>query len=221
MGTRLVHYKGFLTTEKIAFGMTAAGQNAKRLADDAQRLFDAERYPSALSLAVLSLEESGKHSILREMSTATTGEQILGLSKRYRRHTSKHTLTLMPERIANGARRAIEFAECVEGGATGEKATYDSLKQIGFYTDCLGKGHWSIPTDVIGRSIAEILVRFAITTSATEKVTSNREIELWVTHMQAGFTRPRLIAWASAMVSEGLSPDGYVEEMAEFTVGLE
>jgi hypothetical protein len=126
----------------------------------------------------------------------------------------------MPERIANGARRAIEFAKCVEGGATEEKATYDSLKQLGFYIDCLGKGHWSIPTDVINRGIAEMLVRFAISTSATEKVTTNREIELWVMHMQAGFTRPRLIAWASAMVSEGLSPEGYVEEMAEFTAGL-
>jgi hypothetical protein len=65
-----------------------------------------------------------------------------------------------------------------------------------------------------------MLVRFAVTTSVTAKVTTNREIELWVTHMQTGFTRARLIAWASAMVSEGLSPEGYVEEMAEFTAGL-
>jgi hypothetical protein len=43
MGSRLIQYKGFLTTEKVAAGMTAAGQNAKRLADDAQLLFEAER----------------------------------------------------------------------------------------------------------------------------------------------------------------------------------
>ncbi len=217
---KLKQYRGFLTTDQVAAGMNCAGQNAKRLAEDAQLLFDAERYPSALSLAVLSLEESGKHSILREMSTATTEEQILALWKRYRRHTAKHTLTLMPERIANGARRAIEFRDCVGDGAQDEKASYDALKQLGFYTDCLGKAHWSIPSEVIDRKIAEMLVRFAVTTSAREKSTSNREIELWVTHMQAGVTRPNLIEWAKAMVAEGLHPDGYAEEMAEFTAGL-
>jgi AbiV family abortive infection protein len=221
MGSRLTQFRGFLTTQQVADGMSAAAQNAKRLAVDAQRLFDAERYPSAVSLAVLSLEESGKLTILREMSTATTQEQIAALWKRYRRHTSKHILTLMPERVAKGARRATEFRDCVEGGAPEEKATYDALKQLGFYTDCLGAGHWSIPADVIDRKLAEMLVGFATASTAKEKSTTNREIELWVTHMQAGFTRPRLIAWATAMVAEGLQPPAYVEEMADFTVGLQ
>ena len=57
--------------------MTCAKQNAKRLAEDAQLLFDAERFPSALSLAVLSLEESGKLIILRGMATAVTDQEIL------------------------------------------------------------------------------------------------------------------------------------------------
>ncbi|MBN1085452.1 AbiV family abortive infection protein [Erwinia aphidicola] len=30
----------------------------------------------------------------------------------------------------------------------------DQLKQISFYTDCLGKAHWSIPDNVIDRDTA-------------------------------------------------------------------
>jgi AbiV family abortive infection protein len=221
MAGKLKQYRGFLTTGQIASGMTCADMNAKRLADDAKLLFDAGRYPSALSLAVLSLEESGKHSILRQMATVIDEKELAGLWKGYRRHTSKHTLTLMPERIANGARRAVEFRDCVDDTALDEIESYDALKQLGFYTDCLGgDGHWSIPENVIGRDIAEMLLRFATATSARARETTPREIELWVVHMQAGITRPNLINWARSMVAEGLQPAGYVEQMTEFTVGL-
>lgn len=216
----LKQFRSFLTTDQVAAGMTCAKLNAKRLAMDAQILFDAERYPSALSLAVLSLEESGKLTILREMATAVTEYEILELWKRYRRHTAKHALTLMPARIAKGARRAIQFRECVEDKAQDEKKTYDALKQLGFYTDCLGKAHWSMPAEVIDRKLAEILVRFAVTISSRERHTTTREIELWAMHMQAGLTRPNLINWARAMVAEGIEPEGYAEELAEFTFGL-
>lgn len=217
---KLKQYRGFLTTEQVAAGMTCAKQNAKRLADDAQLLFTSERYPSALSLAVLSLEESGKAMILREMATATTEKEILELWKRYRRHTEKHSLTLMPERIAKGARRASEFRECVDDTAQDEKETYDALKQLGFYTDCLGKAHWSIPAEVIDHKLADMLVRFAAAASSQGHETTPREIELWVMHMQSGLTRPNLINWAKAMVAEGLQPEGYAEGLANFTFGL-
>jgi AbiV family abortive infection protein len=45
--------------------MNAAIANAQRLAEDAQLLLDAERFPSAASLAILALEEAGKVIILR------------------------------------------------------------------------------------------------------------------------------------------------------------
>jgi AbiV family abortive infection protein len=218
--SRLNQYRSFLTADEVAAGITCAAANARRLAEDAQMLFDAERYPSAIALAVLSLEEAGKQSILREMSTATTQEQILGLWKRYRRHTAKHSLTLMPERVAKGATRAVDFRDCVGDSAQDEKAAYDALKQLGLYTDCLGNGHWSVPTEVIDRNISGMLVRIAMTTSARERQATQREIELWVTHMQTGITRPNLIRWAGAMVAEGLHPRGYAEQMAEFTIGI-
>ena len=37
----------------------------------------------------------------------------------------------------------------------------DNLKQIGFYTDCLGRANWSIPADVIDRGNAERIILVA------------------------------------------------------------
>lgn len=70
-----------------------------------------------------------------------------------------------------------------------EKASYDALKQLGFYTDCLGEANWSIPAEVINCQIAEALVWLARTWSVSRETTNRREIELWVTHMQGGITR--------------------------------
>lgn len=64
----------------------------------------------------------------------------------------------MPEPVANGARRAIEFQDCVGDGAQDDKASYDALKQLGFYTDCLGNAHWSIPSEVIDPTDAAYIV---------------------------------------------------------------
>jgi hypothetical protein len=46
---------------------------------------------------------------------------------------------------------------------------------------------------------------------------SEAELELWVMHMQGGPTKENLLRWATAMVSAGLKPRGYVGEMTRFT----
>jgi AbiV family abortive infection protein len=57
--------------------MTAASENAARLAQDAILLLDAGCLPTACSLAVLSIEESGKVSILRAMSLARDDNELI------------------------------------------------------------------------------------------------------------------------------------------------
>ena len=65
--TKLSQYRGRLTPAQVADGMNAAIRNALRLADDAHALFDLERHPTAVSIAVLSIEDStgwaGPHRI--------------------------------------------------------------------------------------------------------------------------------------------------------------
>src|ERR1700722_2494205 len=123
---RLNQYRSFLTSEQIAAGINAATENAARLARDANLLLDGGRFPTSCSLALLSFEESGKSTILRQMATATTQAEVLNLWKRYRRHLDKHLITLMPERIARGARRLSEFKECVTDASLDERNTYDN-----------------------------------------------------------------------------------------------
>jgi len=51
--------------------MAATRRNARRLAEDAQRLLDHGRWASAASLTVLSIEESGKVGVLWRLSLAS------------------------------------------------------------------------------------------------------------------------------------------------------
>ena len=80
-----MQFRGRLTNAEIAQGMTAALSNARRLLADAVILLDAKRFPTAASLAVLSIEESGKSSILRAMSVARTDKDVSNLWKDARR----------------------------------------------------------------------------------------------------------------------------------------
>ena len=76
MKTKLQPYRGKLSLGQIVAGMNAAIRNARRLADDAKTLLDLSRYPTAASLAILSIEESGKVSVLRLMAIAPDEQAI-------------------------------------------------------------------------------------------------------------------------------------------------
>src|SRR5271169_2125890 len=96
-------YRGPLTAAEIAEGMNAARRNALRLAADARILVDAERLPTAAALAALSIEESGKTSILRQLATATSPEAIKAAWQQYRDHRSKNAAWILPDLVGGGA----------------------------------------------------------------------------------------------------------------------
>jgi len=77
-------YRGKLTPAQVAEGMNAAATNAARLLDDAKLLFEAKRFPTALSLAILSIEESGKLAVLRGIATAKSSQVLLDNWSNYR-----------------------------------------------------------------------------------------------------------------------------------------
>ena len=101
---KLRQYSGELDAAQISCGMNAACRNARRLADDARLLLDAGRYPTAASLAALSIEESGKASVLRGLALAPTEEARRRAWKDYRSHRSKNAAWILPELAAKGAR---------------------------------------------------------------------------------------------------------------------
>jgi len=89
----------------VAEGINAACQNAKRLADDAEILLKNKRYPSAASLAILSIEESGKVSILRGLSVAKNSDDLKESWQEYRSHTKKNAAWIIADLLESGARK--------------------------------------------------------------------------------------------------------------------
>lgn len=210
--TKLDQYRGRLNPLKIAEGINAAASNARRLAEDARLLLDNRRFPTAASLAILSIEESGKTSILRRLSVAESDQEVKDCWSEYRSHTKKNVMGALYDELARGARKLDEFL-----GMFREDAKYprvlDQVKQIGFYTDCLGKAHWSEPAVMVDEALAKQLVTIAESLAKSKEV-SPREIELWVKHLgpvwnkDPGWMRKALENWYEDMQQHGLAPDG-------------
>jgi AbiV family abortive infection protein len=191
--------------------MNAATANARRLAQDARALFSNERFPSAASLAALSIEESGKVVILRRFLTAGP-DDIKSLWKEYRSHTKKNINWILPQLAAQGARRLEDFRLIVDDSSDHPRVL-DATKQIGFYTDCFNQAHWSVPAEVIDRELAKGLVT-AAEVLAPERVVAVLELELWAKHMKPVWNKKvewmqqALVNWYSDMQAAGLAPAG-------------
>lgn len=223
MQRKLDSYKGPLSITQIADGMNAALRNAVRLAKDARLLVDAERLPSAVSLAILSIEEAGKISILRALAFAENEQDLKTEWRRYRSHTSKNLQWILPQLMTAEARSLDDLRPLFDENSD-HPQLLDQLKQIGFYTDCLGsKAHWSLPEEVIDLDLAEMLVNAAEILSSGA-LTTEREIALWVKHLRPVWKqsdremKQALVDWYAAMQAEGLKDAG-PNKMEQFARG--
>jgi AbiV family abortive infection protein len=204
-------YRGVLTIKQVATGMNAATNNSRRLAQDARLLLDNKRWPTAASVAALSIEESGKVVILRRFLTAKSDE-IKGLWKEYRTHTKKNINWIFPELVSKGARRLEDFNPMFDS-ASDHPEVLDATKQIGFYTDCLGNARWSLPSEVVDEALAKSLVTAAEVLSPGRNI-SVRELELWVEYLgpvwdkNPDWMKQALVNWYGALQAEGLVPPG-------------
>lgn len=174
-------YKDKLDNKQVADGINAARHDARRLTEDAQILLESHRYPTAASLAILSIEESGKEHIIRGMAIAGTDDEVLQHWKDYRSHTKKNIMWLLPQLVMEGARHLDDFKPLFESTAE-HPYILEQVKQIGFYTDCLGNVNWSEPTEVIDKDLATMLVQTAKIFLRKGEVTT-QEIELWGKHL--------------------------------------
>jgi AbiV family abortive infection protein len=219
MKTKLDAYRGRLSAAQVADGMTAAERNARRLLEDAQSLLAAGRFPTAASLAILSIEEAGKVTILRSLAVSTSDADLVEAWRSYRAHTKKNVAWILPELAASGARRLDDLRPLFDQNSD-HPFVLDQLKQLGFYTDCLGKAHWTIPEEVIDQKLAEMLVSTA-RILAQNRPHPVREIELWIEHIgpvwkrDAAWMKQALINWHAAMQESGLAPEG-PNEMERF-----
>jgi AbiV family abortive infection protein len=219
MKKKLDAYRGRLSAAEIVEGMNAASKNARRLSEDAACLFTAGRFPTAASLAILAIEEAGKVSILRALALAASDVEAAEVWKEYRAHTRKNLAWLLPQLAASGARNLDDLRPLFDE-TSDHPFVLDQLKQLGFYTDCLGKAHWAVPPDVIDEALAQMLVQTA-KVFACDREYTEKEIELWVEHVgpvwkkDPSWMKQALVNWYAAMQACGLAAEG-TNEMERF-----
>lgn len=195
--------------------MNAAAANARRLAEDAKLLLDGGRFPTAISLALLAIEEAAKPSIIREILVAQDEKPLKTAWQRYRRHTDKNYIALMTQLVSPGARQLHQFRSLFLKESEPDRQIVDSIKQVGFYTDCYRETHWSIPAEVMSEDFARSTVTTADALTGHREPVAEREIELC-----GGLTHRNLMAWCDAVVAEGIKPPEYVLEMRRFARGM-
>ncbi len=218
---KLDSYIGELKPDQIAEGINLATQNAIRLSEDAQILFNAKRYPSALALAILSIEEAGKVPILRSLSTAQTKEEVINIWRNYRSHVKKNVLWPILHIMGEGVKTLDDFRPIFNPNSE-HPYLLDQLKQTSIYTDCLGKANWSEPLKVIDKDLAKQLIQIAKILPSKRKTTS-MEIELWVKHMKnidqsdEKKSKEALFKWYGDMKASGLLSKQYkMEEISKW-----
>jgi AbiV family abortive infection protein len=207
---RLDRYSGRLSAAQIAAGMNAAEDNAARLLADAVMLLNAGRYPTAASVAILCIEEAAKVSTLRQIATCRDDSERREVWNEYRSRRGKNRHSIIPSPCAKVARHLDERRQGSDAVAD-RSGTIDILKQLGFYTDCLGDATWSNPEAMIEQQLAEQIIGIALLSVEGGYRHTAKEIELWIAHLTPVMDKPvqwqknALLNWHRAMAEHGLA----------------
>ncbi|MBI9055466.1 MAG: AbiV family abortive infection protein [Bacteroidales bacterium] len=178
-------YKGKLSPEQAEKGIGLSVENANGLLDDANLLFNHNRYERAFSLAILAIEESGKPSIIRSILLLDDPKALNNEWKNYRKHTAKNTEWILPDLVAKGANKLEDFSSLYDSNSE-HGQILDDLKQLSFYTDTFSKCKWSIPNNVVSKELAEMILKVAriLVPAADSAMTTAPELELWIKHLK-------------------------------------
>ncbi|WJS03245.1 AbiV family abortive infection protein [Roseibium aggregatum] len=216
----LPEYRGTLTPAQAAQGINAANRNAASLAEDARILFESGKLASAISLAALSIEESGKASILRGIILEDDPVALKKEWKRFRDHRSKNGSWILPDLARKGATKLKHLSIVTKRDASHTEQLH-SLKMVGLYTDCYADIHWSEPTEIFSEdytSFVEDIVKRSELLSKRSFV-SEKEMEIWVKCLKPVWRSEQmkfgLIQFSILMHQEGLS-DTDPEDFAAF-----
>jgi AbiV family abortive infection protein len=209
-----------ISLEKAVEISNGAIENAKSLYEDAKLLFENEKYPRAIALAILSIEESGKPSIIRNIILEEDAKEISHLWKSYRKHQDKNSMWIVPELIINGA-KTLENLRKVVDSKSDHPQTLDNLKQLCFYSDVFTKGKLSLPINVANKEIAFSILQIA---KANIKGTLDNKdsLEIWVKHLKPVWKKGMiemkngLINCYLELEDKKLIDQGMASKMAEF-----
>jgi len=223
---KVPQYVGSLSPHEVAAGINAARLNAKRLAEDARALLDGRRFPSALALAILSIEETGKASILRSIGLASTEAELKKAWREYRSHKSKNALWAAFDAVEKGARKLDDFAPIFDPSSD-HPQVLDELKQLALYTECVRADKWSEPVTVVDEDLAKSIVAIAAA-FVTERITSPEELEIYFRHIgpvrngNPAWIKQAFIKAYAEMQERGIRPPGTneAEDLVNGRIGV-
>jgi AbiV family abortive infection protein len=206
---RLSQFRGSLTAAQIAEGMNRALQNASRLAEDAATLLATARLPSSTALSILSIEESGKVALLRQMAISGDQKEWQTNWKAYRSHTKKNLLWILGDLVRQG-KTTLDELSLVADPQSAHPDVLDNLKQLCIYTDCFTNVKWSSPNKIQLAELAPYLLKMA-QVFAGSKIVTAEEVELWRKHLFPVKNEPlasqkkAVSAWYHELKLRGLS----------------
>lgn len=179
--TKVPQYTGTLTPEMLSRGCNLARENAMRLARDARILYESARYPTAITLAILSIEESGKVHILDCLALIDNNAEAAREWKKYRKHTAKNIFWSFTKSPGKSLREAVDdiFSH------PERPIILEQIKQNSLYTDCLEPGRWITPNQIpekIARPLAEALIEVAERNAQGAR--TEREMQLWIQNVK-------------------------------------
>lgn len=216
-------YKDKLDPKSAAEGIRLANYNANSLLEDAQLLFDNDRFERCVALSILAIEEAGKSSIIRSILLTDDQKELKKEWQNYRRHTEKNLSWIVPELISKGARRLEDLRPMVDADSDHGHAL-DNLKQLSFYTDIFSARKWSFPSKVIDQELANGILSTAkiMVKKENDGLNSEQGLELWVKHLKPVW-KQEMIKMKQALIncyneaeSLGIIEEGKTNEMVKF-----
>ncbi|WP_052483684.1 AbiV family abortive infection protein [Flavobacterium sp. MEB061] len=196
---RKQQFKQKLDLKKASEGIKTANKNAKSLLDDAVLLYDNNRFARATALAILSIEESGKPSILRSILLEDDLKEINNLWKSYRKHTDKNNMWIAPELILNGGTTIHDLEKIVDKNSD-HPQTLDNLKQLCFYSDAFTNCKWSNPDNLLEKEDAKRFIDIAnFSLNKDELFTDELSLSLWQKHLKPSW-KTNLISMKKSLI---------------------
>jgi AbiV family abortive infection protein len=175
-------YRGRLTPAQMAEGISVSNYNAARLLEDATLLAKNERYPSAVALAILAIEESAKAGVLRAMAMCRNETEMKSHWRQFRNHSAKNIMSFAP--LLDQKQALAKNLDSLSAMTSDTRAVED-LKQTATYTDCIQLPdhiEWWIP-EVVDKRTADVWLTLARLVVKAETVTTE-EVELWIRLMK-------------------------------------
>lgn len=218
-------YKGKLDPASASRGIELANLNANSLLNDAQLLFENDRFERSLALSILSIEESGKASIIRSILLTDDHKELKTEWQNYRRHTQKNVAWILPELVKAGTRQLDELRPIVDMDSDHPRIL-DDLKQLAFYTDIFSARKWIIPSKVVDKALANTFLNIAKVLCKKEGgvMTSEQELELWIKHVKPVWKKD-MLSMKQALIncyneaeSLGLMSEGETKKMIDFLI---